>query len=515
MTSFAKRLKAVLANFKITNSMLAKGLSVDPSLVSRWTNGQRKIKSDSEMLNRLADYILSRSISSADIEWLKDQFEKDGLGADLFSMSEIKRYLIAWFLSARVEAVQLGQSRAKAAQGFASLPEEREEDAAPMSRIYREDYDVKIGFMDIALYTETLLSTLPIGSTVQIHLSNEGVRTIANDSMSACLIKQAENRDLQIRLLVSLAGNTFAVSRLISQYMQLIVTAKMEIFVVHGMAQALAHHMCILLPGQCAVMITETPDTAAQPVATLIKDRLFLRELEKSFERSLRFSQPIMTRYNDNYSRSILEILYLEFAMQGNLAIVKDSMNPMFMTRGVYDEMLRHFGNKGDKFAWRSAEFARFKSGMDENLRTSVFREILPLSRLKSVVNAGVCPMPALYFMGTGKIEVPAPGCVSILEGYIKYLEEAPNFNLHITGDESIFRRDSCWHIKENHHIALHTWEQDEPALIYSDQLMLTHEFQNYFESLWDRNYYSAGAKKQTTDTLRRIIAELKARHLR
>ena len=85
--------------FGITNRELAGALGVDPSLVSRWLNGQRKLKAASGTINVLAEYILTSSRRIHDIQWLKTQLERDELPVDLSTVYRIKQSLILWLAS--------------------------------------------------------------------------------------------------------------------------------------------------------------------------------------------------------------------------------------------------------------------------------------------------------------------------------------------------------------------------------------------------------------------------------
>ena len=54
--------------------------------------------------------------------------------------------------------------------------------------------------------------------------------------------------------------------------------------------------------------------------------------------------------------------------------------------------------------------------------------------------------------------------------------------------DEKLFTPNSCWHIKNNKHIMIHSWNIDAPVMVYSDQLMLIDEFQKHFDRLWEQS---------------------------
>jgi hypothetical protein len=58
--------------------------------------------------------------------------------------------------------------------------------------------------------------------------------------------------------------------------------------------------------------------------------------------------------------------------------------------------------------------------------------------------------------------------------------------------------------------MSINVWDKQEPALIYSDQLILTHEFQTHFNNLWMRESYSLGVRDKTIETLESILAKLR-----
>jgi hypothetical protein len=281
------------------------------------------------------------------------------------------------------------------------------------------------------------------------------------------------------------------------------------------MTQAVTNQMHLIVPDTAVMLVTETPGAAAPPVAVIVTDRSFAGEAQKSFEQTARYAQPALQVYGDDYSRNILEILHMEFATPGSLDVVKDSINPLYMTTEAYGRALRALGHEGQEFAWRSAEFTRFKSGMDGALGgDTVFREILSLSRLRQVARDGFCRMPGLYFMQKGFVDLNAGGCAAILNGYIHYLDTVPNFHLLILDDLSALHAGSCWHIKRNVSLAANCWSGEEPLMIHTDQRLIVNEFQSHFDSLWAQGAGSPGNRNNVAAILRDVAALLTVKHL-
>lgn len=509
MTNNATKLKTVMDYFAISGNQLAKALDVDPSLVSRWLSGKRKLRAASAQMDALVEYILAQSRNIDDIKWLNAHFETEGLPTELSSVHRIKQNLVVWLASdgdslrrnLGGDAPDMGRPQSVADEATLTCPARQS--------------SIRLGFIQIALDLEPLFALLAPESCVDLFLSSDRIATIAQEDISGLIIRAIEKSRLRIRLLVCVSGDTQAISRLIDVYMQPLVSGHIRLLLVHGMTQTVTNQMHLIIPESAVLLVTETPGIAAPPVALVVTDRSFVEETQKSFEQTVRYAQPALQVYSDDYSRNILEILYMEFATPGSLDVVKDSLNPLYMTKEAYDRALLAMGHEGAEFAWRSAEFARFKAGMDGVLGgDSVFREILSLSRLMQVAQDGFCRMPGLYFMKKGFVNLNAEGCAAILDGYIQYLENAPNFHLLILDDLSALHTGSCWHIKRNASMAANCWSGEEPLMIHTNQRLIIHEFQSHFDTLWAQGAGSIGNRAGVIAILRDVVERLTENHL-
>lgn len=497
-----------MKHFGLTNHALAKALGLDPSLVSRYLSGQRQLKAASPQMEAIADFILTRSKRVADMDWLKEQFAAAGLPTELSTVYRFKQNLIMWLATdGKTLRKNLG----------ASLPGDIAGHEPPGAKVQNRiieatDSTVKIGSLQIVLELRPVLEMLPHGCAADVFLSSDQITAMVNEDVAALFLKSVNENDLKIRMVVCVSGNTKAMSMLVDTYMAALITGHIQLSVVHGMTQTVTNQMHLILPGKLAVLVTETPGRISPPVAVFLREPSFITEIQSSFEQAARYAQPVLNIYGDEFSRNILEIIYQEFCTPGALDVVKDNVNPMYLTEEAYNRVLRIHGHNETEYAWRSAEFTRFKSGMDETLRGgSVFREILSLSRLNQIVRDGFCRMPGLYFMKKGFVHLDAQGCVDILNGYIHYLEAFPNFHLLILDEISLLHSDNCWQLKQNHHLAINHWSGSEPVMIHSDQLMLLREFQAHFDRLWAQGAGGIGSRANVISILRDVAGRLNA----
>lgn len=501
-----ENLKSVLEHFGLTNLALAKALELDPSLVSRYLSGHRQLKAASPQMEAIAGFILTRSRRVKDMEWLKEQFQAAGLPTDLSTVYRFKQNLIMWLAS---DGGKLRKNLGALLPGDIAG---REPPVAQPQYNHMEAADnaVKLGCLQIVLELAPILKALPRGTMTDIFLSSDQIITTFNEDVAALLLRSMDESDLKIRMVVCVSGDTKAMSALIDTYMSALISGHIQLSVVHGMTQTVTNQMHLIIPERLAVLVTETPGSAAPPVAAILREQSFVAEIQKSFEQAARYAQPVLNIYGDDFSRNILEIIYQEFCTPGALDVVKDNVNPMYMPQEAYNRVLRLHGHNETEYAWRSAEFIRFKSGMDETLRGGdLFREILALSRLNQIVRDGFCRMPGLYFMKKGFVHLDAQGCADVLNGYIRYLEEFPNFHLLILDDITLLHSDNCWQLKQNHHLAINHWSGPEPVMIHSDQLMLLREFQEHFNRLWAQGTGGIGSRVNVINILRDVARRL------
>ena len=329
------------------------------------------------------------------------------------------------------------------------------------------------------------LNGIEPGTVIDIYLSSESSAAAVDRNILAVLSAAVDRSKLSVHMLVETSNNSRMASRLISAYMPLLVQGQLTFSVIQGTPQTFTISMNIVIPERAAVIVTEAVQRHATAVGTVIHNRDIVRDMADSFESSSRYARPMMTAYNDSFARNIIEIFFEEYGVPGSLDVIKSGMNPMYVTLEQYAKILHEYGHPEEQFIWRYSEFVRFKAAMDEVLKTSRFREVLSLTKLREIAETGQCRMPSMYFMEAGTTYLDEEDCVNIFDGYIHYLETIPDFHVVLLEDEQLFIPNSCWHIKNNKHIMIHSWNIDEPMMVYSDQLMLIEEFQRHFDSLW------------------------------
>ena len=499
----------------VTNASLAKAIDVDSSLISRWRTGKRSIAGNPEYAALIARYLVPRIADKSDRVWLMRQISGDLGATDADLDADLVSCAARWLFPSRVRlledplqedpAVLLVSSFAEAVAAESGA---KREGAWAQPRTSLDEVVAVLGEARVEELLRCCLNQAGADDEVFIYLSSESIRSIRRAGVVSAIQSAFAEKRFRVCMLVQSANNTAASSELVATYMSLLVTGRLQLLVTQGVPQSLFGTWGVLVPNQSALTVNETLSGDSPPIATLVTNERHLTDIRQSFERSKRFAHPLMTMMDDQFARNIVEIFFQEYGVPGNLDVIKNGLNPLFFAPDDYDRVLRGYGLTKEEFTWRQQEFVRFKQAMAEVMRESVFREVLSLPRLREIVRTGKCRMPGIYFFQTGIHEMDALDCAALLEGYIRSLESEPNFFVILLDDERLFLPNSCWHIKLNKHVMIHTWNSDDPTLIYSDQLLLIDVFQKHFIALWDRLTQIGSENRKTIEQLKALAVQ-------
>ena len=89
-------LKTVITKFELTNLDVARATGLDPSLISRYISGNRKLKRSSRQAGDIAEFLMTLADTSERIDWLREQLENAGFSTDITSVMSMKNNMIQW-----------------------------------------------------------------------------------------------------------------------------------------------------------------------------------------------------------------------------------------------------------------------------------------------------------------------------------------------------------------------------------------------------------------------------------
>lgn len=493
MEKASENLRIIAEHFQIKNKSIASALNVHSSQVSRWMSGERVLRLDSEYIEPLIDYILSRELSSKDILWIKRKFEEDGIKAEFSSVSDIKLGLMLWLAADSSDVIRGILSGASEKSNSISL--EKIKGAFNPERIYGSNYSAKVGITEISLCLGSMLTSLDPGSIVDICISGDNALAVSSETFFSTIQNAIATFKVRFRVLLSLSSKKQAPPKTLTTYLDEIVKQGVEVFIIHADAGSITEQTTIIIPGRCAMIITELPDSLAPVAAILVYERTFLRDIERNFTNAIVYAQPLFTSFTESSNRKLQNIYYSGYCDPGDLFIIRDGISPLYMSCQSYDAFLKARGHEGDAFKWRSEEFRRIKTEMEENLKKGMhIKEIMTLSSWNKIADEKYCTIPGELLLETGMIVIDKKMCRDILEGYVHYMKLYPNVTLRFSDKLGHFHEKSEWHIKESRHVLINKTDGSIQPYLFSSQQVFLYAIKNYFETEWQKlGYYSVG----------------------
>lgn len=496
MKTDAQHLRIVLEHFEIRNKSVAAALNVHPSLVTKWLNHERLLGINSKYLEPLADYILSRPLSPADTEWLKKQFCDFGIKEEIKAISDYKQALKLWLVSDPNDDID-GLLSQNARQ-------------APQARIYSGNYQTVAGITDITLHLSSFFAKLPANTNVYIRVAGENI--ITNSAFVHAVNNAVETFGLHFKILLALPYKDKQPSNTIITYLSLIVQKKVEISVVFEDAAVFTEETIVIIPGQSTMLISLLPDSVSPPVALLVQERTYLRDIEKSFVKTAARAQSLFLSPTESTRRQLQKIAKESYVKTNSLFIIREGLNPLFLSSYGFGLFLDSRGYKDDAYKWRMEEFNERKAIMDEGLRYGLtLKELTPIAPLCDVTEKGCCTVAGEDFMETAAIQLDAKICLDLLEGYIHYLNVYPNFSIRFFYSLPQGFEDNFCLMKEDECFLMRKRLKDGERHLLSQQIALLQGVAYVFDDTWKSLDYAAHGSEATLYYLQGCVKEIKA----
>lgn len=494
MKTDTQHLRTVLEHFEIRNKSVAAALNVHPSLVTKWLNHERLLGINSKYLEPLADFILSRPLSPADTEWLKKQFNDFGIKEDISAISDYKRALKLWLVSDPNDNID----------GLLSQNDKQ----APQARIFRGNYQTVAGITDITLHLSSFFAKLPADTNVYIRIAGESV--ITNSAFVHAVNNAVETFELHFKILLALPYKDKQPSKTIITYLNLILQKEVEVSVVFEDVATFTEETIVIIPGHSAMLISLLPGSASPPVSLLVQEKTYVRDIEKSFIETTGRAQPLFVSPTESTQRQLQKIAKESYVKTGSLFIIRDGLNPLFLSSDGFGLFLESHGYKDDAYKWRMEEFNQRKAIMDEGLRYGLtLKELMPIAPLCDVTEKGCCTVAGEDFLETAAIRLNAKICLDLLDGYIHYLNVYPNFSIRFFYSLPEGFEDSFCLMKENECFLMRKHLKDREIHLFSQQIALLQGVANIFNDIWKNLDYAARGREATLHYLQRCVGEI------
>lgn len=340
---FHDKLNLLMTLQNIPNNKLAKALSLDPSLISRWRNGSRELPKHSEYIETLATYFVTIYKDKSRLcELMNIEYDQNSTTA-----SSIQTHLMAWLLdeqssnSALVSRFIEKLNQMKPPLTSAPLPEFVTL-AAGGKKLSVETYQGNAGKREAVIRFLSAIIVHPTPCTLLL-FSNESMAWMTETEdfyiKWALLLLEVLKRGHRIKIIHTINRTTDELLVAIEKWLPLYMSGQIEPFYYPNYQDSLFKRTLFIAPDIAA--LTSSTITDSEPSEQLYyHDQHMISQLILEFDAYLKHCRPLMRIFTKDNMLNF-ESLVLEFESQvGDLAVFSSTPTAMTMPLDLYASLL-------------------------------------------------------------------------------------------------------------------------------------------------------------------------------
>lgn len=357
---FSNKLNMIMTILNCNNSRLGRGINVDPSLISRWKSGSRKLKPNSPYIPLIVDFLLRTEPMAYQVESINNmlgtEFELKKYG----HICKFKNALIEWLSSPNESLINYKASSSdQNSLKFNTLMEKLSDcsfedtskinipQSSSIKNTGRETtlsvYSGIEGKRNAAL---NILNTLLSSDKPRelLCFSDENVEWLTGDRdfylKWAFLMKAAVNAGHKIKIIHIINRSPNEIMEAIDQWAPLHLTGKLESYYMPKyVANRIKKSFWVISNVLASGAITASPDELCE-CTYISEDEEIVNNMEGVFEGLLSSCRKYFKIYNSSSAQDFTSSL-LEFdAAIGNVITLKDNLTSVTLPENVLKRML-------------------------------------------------------------------------------------------------------------------------------------------------------------------------------
>ena len=420
----------------IPNNKLAKALSVDPSLISRWRNGSRDLAKHSEYVTGIATYFANQTGSKDSLVEILDIPKSDSINQELLT-DKIWHWL-SDDLTPNTQLINKFIARfnqAKASKLPPFIPELLQ-NAPSGKKLSVEVYYGNEGKRQAAIKFLTTIITHDQTCTLKLY-SDDSMEWMFEDAdfcmKWAHLIAEVIRRGNRIIIIHYINRDTDEMNAAIDRWLPLYMTGAIEPYYYPGHQEYSFKHTLFLAPDMIALKSSGMASTKVSE-QLLYHDPCMLAALDVEFNTYLEHCRPLMKVFTMKEIDKFLN-LYHEFESQkGNLSILSKSLSLPTMPQATIDDLLHNLSS--DDIAEKQSVSDLIKNRVDAfntNIQENKQCEWLTLPDIESLKEKSFSYTgPLDWFVGIKPIFTPIHYINHV--AYVLHLMHIyKNYHVHLT----------------------------------------------------------------------------------
>lgn len=504
---FADKLSWLMEHFNTTNNKLAKAISVDPSLVSKWVNGKRTPPAKSLYIFQIVEFFLKMPHEEYPQMLLTEILARHCAELDLNNFMARRRAMIEWLAEEEPPRIRQRSNQVNA-------PTVARDGDAPFAGMpgYYETFAGNPGKRQAAI--KFLNTVLASGEAVELLLINqESTNWITEDETFFSKWKrlQAElvERGHRFKIIHTVNRDISQITSMISNWLPMHLTGQVESFYHSRYEEPALFKSVFIYPGKIALLTFSTP-TSQSEYAFSFEDPTVLHLLEIYYGSYLAQCRPLIRGFCGEEILDIPAEIIGPAVKPGYFYTLRDSLLWHLMPPDLFAAIMERSDLSQTEIVRRMELQRHYAELFQQSVKFNRFREICPLAAVDMLVgeNDGVC-LSCSYLL-VDKIEMTGEELREYLNCIITALEEYENYELVLYNSRpSLMPENTSLYFKEDHYVILSS-TVGLPYAIEINEANILHAFEDFFEELYEQIPVNNRSKAWVIKKLKRRIAQIK-----
>lgn len=478
--NFSTCLHELQNTLNISNNKLAKAISVDPSLISKWRTGKREISTNSNYIDLLSNYI-SKNIKNKDqMDKIVDISVKYNVLQDTSSYNNSKEFIRALLIASLVKPLEETNLDIETSLKHTA--------AMAYGNVY--NYNLITGHKNVIYAGIEFLKSLPQKPN---HINTPILITFLTDSDSFSdfnetilqwntTLKELQNKGWSINKVIRIDPNKNRNKNIIDEMLLHLETNQYTVFYLNNYDYLFDYREYILVPEIGAMMCLYDEDLKKIDSAFLFTDRQALKPFEIIFKHCFAEAVPLITHRYSSKNKSSLDkfISYEEF--NGNRFTCNSFVDYVTASLEFYEKIML---TSVTDFSKEEIDAILYNI---KKLKNTFIKQIEIYKFNNIFLKNSIVNITKNYelFSHTSSIS----DIIQFLKNYVYLLETYDNFNVALLNDcNANIINNFSWTIKESNSVFIHNLSKGgndmNNVCILITEPTLVNAFAEYSYDIW------------------------------
>lgn len=514
---FSMCISTLLNILDISSNKLAKAINVDPSLISRWKTGKRKVSHESNHLKAIADYFSSKILNDYQKTNIINIISKFNLPISIEYSNNMKEYIYILLISSlqgsknvRVKNnnIRTSNTNHMVNPKFSINTNHNENICYPSHMIdnkseclqqysitetgYISNFEMIIGHGNVINAGINLLKSLPkkpdyMKESILITFLTESDSFSNFESTNlewhnALLESQAKG--WSINKIMDINENINRNMKIINEVLVNIMSKKYHPYYLNKYDSIIKLREFIMIPSIGILVCLCSGNTDRIDCAFLIRDEQASRALKGALDLCTNYSKPLITnRFTEQNMDLLTEIANYE-ELSGDRFTLNFCLNYIIIPLELIEKFSFSTKEKmpDNKVFKRDFQYKRMKKAFDKQIKNYRFLDIYSKSSIENLVKISKSPLT----------QIDPSDILKLFENIIYMLKKYDNYNIGLLNNSNLrtLSNFSCM-IKDSNLILTNYSDRSKKTINKSwvsiSEPNIVNTFKNYFGGLWDQ----------------------------